>query len=115
MDQIAKQAWSLNPGRYVGVAESEDRQTDRLASPNAAIPDFVAPNPGHLERTQTVSGLAGAISDLNVKLNIVHSNVGDLTITLKNDDTGKTVKLNVPLDGCKRTPSLSRNGLPVSV
>lgn len=74
------------------VDESEDSQTSRLASPNVPIPDFAA-IPGHVESTQTVSNLAGAISDLNVKLNIVHPNVGDLTISLRNDDTGKTVKL----------------------
>jgi type I restriction enzyme M protein len=28
LDQIAKQGWSLNPGRYVGVAETEDDGID---------------------------------------------------------------------------------------
>jgi type I restriction enzyme M protein len=28
LDQIAKQGWSLNPGRYVGVAAAEDDGID---------------------------------------------------------------------------------------
>jgi type I restriction enzyme M protein len=28
LDQIEKQGWSLNPGRYVGVAEAEDDGID---------------------------------------------------------------------------------------
>jgi hypothetical protein len=55
------------------------------SSPGLAIPDN---DPNGASDTMIVSGTTGAILDLNTSLQLTHTWVGDVTITLTHDDTG---------------------------
>lgn len=59
------------------------------SSPNLAIPDN---DPGGTSDTITINGLR-ALADVNVQLDISHTWVGDLAISLEHVDTGTTVML----------------------
>ncbi len=65
------------------------------STPNSAIPDD---NTAGLSDGLTLSG--GALTDLDVTLDIQHTYVGDLVVTLTNESTGTTITL------------LDRPGLP---
>ncbi len=66
-----------------------DGDPSYTTSPNLAIPDN---NATGITSSQTISGLSGTITDLNVRINITHTFVGDLVISLVSP-AGTTVSL----------------------
>lgn len=77
---------------------ANETATDSLcSSPSLSIPDGAAPT-GIKDSVDINS--PGVLTDLNVSVDIQHTWVGDLTVTLSNEDTGTSVEL------------VSRPGLP---
>ena len=67
--------------------------SQRCASPNAPIPDFASPNPGTVSSEIYFSADLGTLLDLSVSLQINHTWVADLRVTLTHVDSGKSVVL----------------------
>ncbi|MCH2170175.1 proprotein convertase P-domain-containing protein [Myxococcota bacterium] len=86
--------WRVSAVNACGSALSSVRSfttsVNLCLSPQLSIPD--ANIPGPLQDTMTVSG-EGALTDIDVSLQITHTYVGDLSVTLTHEDTGTTVSL----------------------
>jgi subtilisin-like proprotein convertase family protein len=76
-------------------------------TPNLAIPDN---NPSGVSNTLNVP-TGGAISDLNVALDITHTWVGDLILTLQHVDTGTTVTILNRVGATSGTAGCSGNDI----
>jgi subtilisin-like proprotein convertase family protein len=99
-------------GYFLGINSSCSGGPQAAGAPNAAIADFVSPNPGSLTQTLNVSGVTGSITSVEVSLDISHTFVGDLRVQLQGPG-GTTADLSIRPrttgTGCTTTGAQTNN------